>query len=87
MTVKAIEVLGSGSSCAVSIHQRLLRPHAPISQAHCDFTPLRLYATSSLCESAQATPRRSLLSLPCFPMHAADPYPGGPSSPPVVLAR
>ena len=44
--------LGSGSSCAVSIHQRLLLPHAPVSQARCDFTSLRLYAAPSLCGSA-----------------------------------
>jgi len=45
-------VLGSGSSCAVSIHPRLLLPHAPVSQARCDFTSLRLYAAPSLCGSA-----------------------------------
>src|SRR5207249_11717165 len=42
-------VLGSSSSYVVSIHHRLLRPHAPVSQARCDFTPLRLYAAPSLC--------------------------------------
>src|SRR5439155_24623878 len=48
-------VLGSGSSYVVSIHHRLLRPHAPVSQARCDFTPLRLYAAPSLCGNTLAT--------------------------------
>ena len=44
-------VLGSGSSYVVSIRHGLVRPHAPVPQARCDFAS-RLYAAPSLCGSA-----------------------------------
>jgi hypothetical protein len=42
---------GSGSSYVVSIRHGLIRPHAPVPQARCDFAS-RLYAAPSLCGSA-----------------------------------
>jgi len=68
-------VLGSGSSCAVSNHPRLLLPHAPVSQAGCDFTLLRLYVAPSLCGSAEATRETFPTFTAVLSMHAIDPTP------------
>ena len=59
-------VLGSGSSYSVSIPHRLLRPHAPVPQAHCDF--VLPYTQCLRCAGAPRRPAGpSLLSLLCFP--------------------
>jgi hypothetical protein len=59
-------VLGSGPSCVVSNHHRLLLPHAPASQARCDFA--FAYTQRLRCAGAPRRPTRpSLLSLPRFP--------------------
>ena len=69
-------VLGSGSSCVVSIHHRLLRPHPPVSPARCDFTSLLLiYAAPSLCGSAAATHETFPTFTAVLSTHAADPTP------------
>ena len=80
-------VLGSGSSCVVSIHHRLLRPHPPVSQARCDFTALRLYAAPSLCGSAEATRETFPTFTAVLSLHAADPTPVGPPRLPVVRTQ
>ncbi len=60
-------VLGSGPSYVVSVHHRVVRPHPSVSQARDDFTACRLYATPSLCGSAEATRETFPLSLSCCP--------------------
>ena len=67
-------VLGSGSSYSVSIHHRLLRPHAPFPQARCDFAS-RLYAAPSLCGSASATRGTFPTFTAALSTHAIDPTP------------
>ena len=67
-------VLGSGSSYVVSIHHRLIRPHAPVPQARCDFAS-RLYAAPSLCGSASATRGTFPTFATVLSMHVADPTP------------
>ena len=66
--------LGSGSSCVVSIHPGLLRPHAPVPQARCDFAH-RLYAAPSLCGSAKATRGTFPTFAAVLSVHVADPTP------------
>ena len=67
-------VLGSGSSSVVSIHHGLLRPHAPVPQARCDFACC-LYAAPSLCGSASATRGTFPTFTAVLAMHVADPTP------------
>ena len=67
-------VLGSGASCVVSLPHSLLRPHAPVPQARCDFA-FRLYAAPSLCGSASATRGTFPTFVAALSGHAADPTP------------
>jgi hypothetical protein len=67
-------VLGSGSSYVVSIHHCLIRPHAPVPQARCDFAS-RLYAAPSLCGSASATRGTFPTFATVLSTHAVDPTP------------
>jgi hypothetical protein len=67
-------VLGSGSSYAVSIHHRLIRPHAPVPLARCDFAS-RLYAAPSLYGSASATRGTFPTFAAVLSTHAVDPTP------------
>ena len=67
-------VLGSDPSSVVSIHPRLLRPHAPVPQARCDFAS-RLYAAPSLCGSASATHGTFPTFATVLSVHVADPIP------------
>src|SRR5712692_9451004 len=67
-------VLGSGSSYIVSIHHRLIRPHAPVPQARCDFA-FRLYPTPSLCGGAEATRGTFPTFTTVLSIHVADPTP------------
>ena len=67
-------VLGSGSSYVVSIHHCLIRPHAPVPQARCDFA-YRLYAAPSLCGSASATRGTFPTFTTVLSVHVADPTP------------
>jgi hypothetical protein len=80
-------VLGSGPSCVVSVHLRLLRPHPPVSQARDDFTALPLIRRAFAVRERRSDPR----DLPSFrnrPFHACRrPYAGGPLLPPVVLEQ
>ena len=50
-------------------------PHAPVPQARCDFTSLRLYAAPSLCGSASATRETFPTFAAVLSLHAADPTP------------
>ena len=67
-------VLGSGASCVVSLHPSLLRPHAPVPQARCDFAHC-LYAAPSLCGSASATRGTFPTFASVLSVHVADPTP------------
>jgi hypothetical protein len=80
-------VLGSGSSSVVSIHPRLLRPHPPVPQAHCDFTTRSLIRSAFAVRERLGDPR-DFPYFCCRPCNACRrPYPGGPPNPPVVHAR
>ena len=74
-------VLGSGSSYAVSIHHRLLRPHPSVPQARCDFTAWPLIRSAFAVRERLGDPR----DLPYFcgrAFHACRrPYPDGPAVP------
>ena len=80
-------VLGSGSSYVVSIPPRLLRPHAPVSPARCDFAPFALIRSPFAVRERLGDPR----DLPYFCYRAfpacCRPYPGGPPCSPVVLTQ
>jgi hypothetical protein len=80
-------VLGSGPSCVVSVHLRLLRPHPSVSQARDDFTDLPLIRRAFAVRERRGDPR----DLPYFrnrPFHTCRrPYAGGPPLPPVVLEQ
>ena len=67
-------VFGSGSSCAVSIHPRLLLPMRQ-SRRHAATSRLRLYATPSLCGSASTTRETFPTFATVLSLHAADPTP------------
>jgi len=58
--------LGSGSSYVVSIRHGLIRPHAPVPQARCDFA--FAYTQRLRCAGAPRRPAGPSLLLPlCFP--------------------
>ena len=61
-------------SYVVSIRHGLVRPHAPVPQAHCDFAPC-LYAAPSLCGSASATCGTFPTLASVLSVHVADPTP------------
>ena len=78
--------LGSRPSCAVSVHLRLLLPHAPVSQARCDFT-FTLIRSAFAVREHLGDPR-NLPYFRCRAFHTCRrPYPGGPPCPPVALPR
>jgi hypothetical protein len=74
-------VLGSGPSCVVSIHHRVLRPHPSVSQARGDFTALPLIRRAFAVRERLGDPR----DLPYFPCRAVPtcrrPYAGGSATP------
>ena len=62
--------LGSGPSYVVSIHHRLIRPHAPVPQARCDFafTLIRnAFAVRERLGDPQDLPYFRLPFFPCMP--------------------
>ncbi len=74
-------VLGSGPSSVVSVHHSLLRPHPPVSQAHRDFTALRLILDAFAVRERLGDPR-DLPYFHCRAVHACHrPYAGGSASP------
>ena len=76
-------VLGSGSSYSVSIHHRLLLPHAPVLQARCDFTNFALIRSAFAVRERLGDPQ-DLPYFCCHAFHACHrPYPGGPPCLPV----
>jgi hypothetical protein len=62
-------VLGSGSSSVVSIHRRLIRPHAPVPWARCDFAFLLIrnaFAVRERRGDPRDLPYFRLLCFPCM---------------------
>ena len=77
-------VLGSGPSCVVSVHHRVLRPHPPVSPARGDFTALPLIRRAFAVRERLGDPR-DLPYFPCRAFHTCRrPYAGGSAAPPVV---
>ncbi len=70
-------VLGSGASCAVSRHPRLLRPHPSVSQARDDFAAVPFIRRAFAVRERLGDPR-DLPYFRCCPVHTCHrPYAGG----------
>ncbi len=70
-------VLGSGASCAVSRHPRVLRPHPSVSQARDDFAAVPFIRRAFAVRERLGDPR-DLPYFRCCPVHTCHrPYAGG----------
>jgi len=74
-------VLGSGASCAVSRHPRLLRPHPSVSRARDDFAALPFIRRAFAVRERLGDPR-DLPYFHCRAVHTCHrPYAGGSATP------
>ena len=75
-------LLGSGASCAVSRHPRLLRPHPPVPQARDDFTSWTLIRRAFAVRERLGDPQDLPYFRGCAFLTCRPPYAGGSAASP-----